>query len=616
MTAATDNGRRVVATYDYHDEHGGLLFQVVRFQPKDFRQRRPDGKGGWVWSLNGVPRVLYRLPELAAAPKDRPVFVVEGEKDADALVALGLLATTAPLGANKWRPEYSEALRGRPVFILPDNDDPGRAHAAAVRDALRGVAESITIVELPGLPEKGDVSDWLAAGGDKDKLLSLVVEAVRKQAKESAPPPSRKRATRATTATAPENKGESVAPVAHVADAAAPWAGDLGELLDRVYDFLGRFISYPSEHARVAHTLWVAHAHAMGAWESTPRLAFLSPEPASGKTRALEITELLVPRPVESVNATPAYLFRKVSDPAGLPTILFDEIDTLFGPKAKENEDVRGMLNAGHRRGAKAGRCVVRGATVETEELPAYCAVAPAGLGHLPDTLLSRSVVVRMRRRAPGEKVEPFRRRVHAPEGHAVRDELAGWATRATSEGLADRRPEMPDGIADRAADVWESLLTVADAAGGDWPGRARVAAVALVAHSRDDGGGSLGVRLLTDLKAVWEGMGDMHTARILELLNALEESPWGDLKGKPLDSRGLARFLRNYGVKPADVRANFGDVEIVRKGYRRADLHDPWRRYLAAAPSEDAAGGVDAEDGFPHDSSASDAASEEWGEV
>ena len=108
----------------------------------------------------------------------------------------------------------------------------------------------------------------------------------------------------------------------------------------------------------------------MDAWESIPRIAFLSPEPGSGKTRVLEVSELLVSRPVDAVNATPAYLFRKVFDPARKPTILYDEIDTLFGPKAKDNEEVRDMLNAGHRRGAMAGRCVVRGKVVETEELP------------------------------------------------------------------------------------------------------------------------------------------------------------------------------------------------------------------------------------------------------
>jgi hypothetical protein len=143
----------------------------------------------------------------------------------------------------------------------------------------------------------------------------------------------------------------------------------LGErMLDAVYNFLCRFVSYPSEHAQVAHALWIVHTHLMDRWESTPRLAFLSPEPASGKTRALEASELLAPNPVMAVNVSPAYLFRKVGSEEGV-TILFDEIDTIFGPKAKDNEEIRGLLNAGHRRGAVAGRCVVHGKTVATEEI-------------------------------------------------------------------------------------------------------------------------------------------------------------------------------------------------------------------------------------------------------
>src|SRR6476620_6774911 len=175
---------------------------------------------------------------------------------------------------------------------------------------------------------------------------------------------------------------------------------DGAKLLNDVHAFLGRFVAYPSDHAHVAHTLWIAHTHLMDAWDSTPRIAFLSPEPGSGKTRALEVSELLVPRPVEAVNVTPAYLFRKVGDEHGAPTVLYDEIDTVFGPKAKENEEIRGLLNAGHRRGAVAGRCIMNGKTVRTEEISAYCAVALAGLGWLPDTILTRSILIRMRRRA------------------------------------------------------------------------------------------------------------------------------------------------------------------------------------------------------------------------
>lgn len=363
-----------------------------------------------------------------------------------------------------------------------------------------------------------------------------------------------------------------------------PWDVPLGaELLDQVYAFLGAFVAYPSADARAAHTLWIAHAHLLQAWESTPRIAFLSPEPGSGKTRALEITETLVPRPVEAVNVTPAYLFRKVADEAGTPSILFDEIDTVFGPKAKDNEEIRGLLNAGHRRGAVAGRCVVRGKLIETEEIPAFCAVALAGLGGLPDTILSRSVIIRMRRRAPSEKVEPYRRRDHAPQGHALRARLEEWAADVEA-AVTVARPAMPAGVVDRDADVWEPLITVADAAGGSWPDRARVAAVALVADSKR-GTPSLGIRLLADLRSVFGDEDHLATEDILNRLHRLEESPWGDLRGKPLDARGLAQRLRPYDIKPTTVRI----LTSTPKGYRREDLHDAWERYLGPAPHESA---------------------------
>jgi phage/plasmid primase-like uncharacterized protein len=350
-------------------------------------------------------------------------------------------------------------------------------------------------------------------------------------------------------------------------------------LLDAVHDFLCTFVAYPSPDAAMAHTLWIAHAHLMDAWESTPRLAFLSPEPGSGKTRALEITETLVPRPVEAINATPAYLFRKVSAPEGLPTILYDEIDTLFGPKAKDNEEIRGILNAGHRRGAMAGRCVVRGKIIDTEELPAFCAVALAGLGNLPDTILTRSVVVRMRRRSPSETVEPYRRRVHAPIGNGRRDRLAHWA-RAVQKQAAALRPLMPDGVTDRNADVWEPLLAVADLAGGDWPRKARCSAVSLVSLAKA-ASPSLGVRLLGDLREIFGVSSDsVFTEEILRKLRDLDEAPWGDLKGKPIDPRRLAALLKPYGIASKQIRIG----ATTAKGYARTDLHDAWTRYLGQA--------------------------------
>jgi putative DNA primase/helicase len=160
---------RIVAEYDYTDEDGRLLYQTIRLDPKDFRQRRPDGKGGWVWNLRGVRLVLYRLPELLKRC-DETVFICEGEKDVHTLETLGLLATCNPMGASKWRPEYSDAVRRRSVIILPDNDEPGRKHAIAVATDLLRVDSSVRIVEVP---QGKDASDWLTAGGNIEDLRML-----------------------------------------------------------------------------------------------------------------------------------------------------------------------------------------------------------------------------------------------------------------------------------------------------------------------------------------------------------------------------------------------------------------------------------------------------------
>jgi hypothetical protein len=283
----------------------------------------------------------------------------------------------------------------------------------------------------------------------------------------------------------------------------------------------------------VAHALWVAHCHLIDCFETTPRLAFLSPEPSSGKTRALEITELLVPSPVLATNVSPAYLVRRIAAEDGV-TILFDEIDTVFGPRAKDaNEDVRALLNAGYRRGAVVGRCVMQGSTAVTEELPSFAPVALAGLGRLPDTVLSRSIVIRMQRRAPDEHVIPYRRREHVGEGQRLCSELAAWAAAAASRITV---PDMPGEVIDRDADCWEPLLAVADAVDGHWPETARCCAVA-----------------------------------------ALDESPWADIRGKPLNDRGLATRLRPYRIKPRTIRIG----EATPRGYRRADFVPIWKRYL-----------------------------------
>lgn len=167
---------RIVKTYDYHDEDGNLIFQVVRLEPKDFRQRRPDGNGGWVWDMKGVRRELYHLPKvLAGIEKGAVIFLVEGEKDVSAIESLNLCATCNPGGAKKWEPQYTESLTGGQIVIIADKDEVGRGHAELVARSLYGKAKRLRVIELPdlnGFPVK-DAHDWVSAGGTLSELAQI-----------------------------------------------------------------------------------------------------------------------------------------------------------------------------------------------------------------------------------------------------------------------------------------------------------------------------------------------------------------------------------------------------------------------------------------------------------
>jgi len=358
-------------------------------------------------------------------------------------------------------------------------------------------------------------------------------------------------------------------------------SGDL--LLGEVEQWLRKFVAYPSDASVVAHTLWIAHAHLVDAFDNTPRLAFLSPEPGSGKSRALEVTEPLVPRPVISVNASAAYVFRKISDEAGLPTLLMDEIDAVFTNRPSEaSEELRGLLNSGYRRGATAGRAAIRGKEIVTEDWPSFCPVAMAGLNALPDTLMTRSVVVRMQRRRPEDEVSSYRRRVYRTAAESLYADLAEWAD-TVRPSLLDAWPDLPDGIEDRDADVWEPLIAVADAAGGEWPSRSRSAAVEMVNEAKAKPA-TLGIRLLTDVRQVFGTETRLSTHELLDRLHALETAPWSSIRGQPIDARFLANQLSKYGIPTNKTIRVQGQVV---KGYQSADLLDAWSRYVpASSPS------------------------------
>jgi hypothetical protein len=380
-----------------------------------------------------------------------------------------------------------------------------------------------------------------------------------------------------------------IEPVADVADVAdfEQYKGEAttyAELLDDTKKFLERFIAYPTPETAVAHVLWIMHTHLIDVFENTPRLAFLSPEPGSGKSRAMELTEALVPRAVLTVNSTPAYVFRKISaDPGGLPTLLQDEADAVFNKK-DGNEDLRGLYNSGYRRGATAGRAVVKGKEIVTEEFPSFCAVALAGLNQLPDTLMTRSIIVNMKRRRPDQAVEPYRRRVNGPEAIVLQRRLAELGERIRNQ-VEDAWPELPDTIQDRDADIWEPLIAIADAVGGQWPLMARDTAVKMVASTKDKPA-TLGIKLLSDLKTIFTDRERLSTHELIEILIKLELSPWANIKGEPLDSRFLARILSKYDIETGKL-FRFNTQSL--RGYERSQFFDAWVRYLPATSDETA---------------------------
>jgi Protein of unknown function (DUF3631) len=269
-------------------------------------------------------------------------------------------------------------------------------------------------------------------------------------------------------------------------------------------------------------------------------------------------------------------MIRRIADEAGRPTVLYDEVDALFGAQAADKADLIALLNAGHRKGATSGRCVVGGVGgVTLEDLPAYCALALAGLKALPDALATRSILIEMRPRAEGEKVGPFRLRINGPQAKPICADLTDWCAYIAPR-IAGKYPDLPADVTDRQADCWEPLLAVAEAAGGDWPKRARAAAVYLVRRGRENIF-TADIELLEHIKEAFGEAEGLWTEKLLKLLIDRSESPLADIRGKPLTDRGLAVRLRPYKIKSRQVR--IGDYN--RQGYLAADFKDAWDRYL-----------------------------------
>ncbi len=358
--------------------------------------------------------------------------------------------------------------------------------------------------------------------------------------------------------------------------AAPPQAGStLRHALADVEALLRRYVVFANPHQLVAVVLWVAHAHALEAAETSPYLWVRSAEKRSGKSLLLDCLEYLVARPWRAVLPSEAVLFRKIE--AGHPTLLLDEADTIFGPKtAASYEGLRAILNAGNRRGVRVPRVAGAGSKLKLVEFDTFCPKVIAGIGDLPDTVADRSIDIRLERRRRDEPVARFRRRTFEPLAAPVREALAAALADYVDAGALAGEPAVPETLNDRAADGWEPLLVIAEAAGGHWPARARAAALAL-SGERDLGDERLGVVLLHDVRRVFEMRHAewLDTADLIAALKDDAEAPWADLGPHGLTPHRLASLLRPYGIAPrprADGQA---------RGYAGDAFEDAWARYL-----------------------------------
>ena len=351
---------------------------------------------------------------------------------------------------------------------------------------------------------------------------------------------------------------------------------ELRTALASAQTFIANYVVLTPEQA-VACALWVCHTYALDAADTTPYLAITSAEKQSGKTVLLDVLESISHKPWRAVRPSEAVLFRKIEKDT--PTLLLDEVDTIWGPKARaEDEGLRALLNAGFRRkGSTVPRCV--GPSMTLRDFATYCPKAIAGIGDLPDTVADRSIPIRMERKRRGDRVARWRWRDVEMIASAVRECIES-ALGALCALLAEARPSLPDELNDRAQDAWEPLLAIAEQAGGEWPELARTAAVTLMRGRVEEA--PIGARLLADIHGCLNGHTRIATSDLLEDLVALEDAPWGDWGGRPITGRRLAGLLRPYKIAPRN--------EGGWRGYFASDFSDAWERYTLSPQSAQSA--------------------------
>lgn len=342
-------------------------------------------------------------------------------------------------------------------------------------------------------------------------------------------------------------------------------------LLASLCDVFNKYLALP-KYGDVTLSLWVLHTHAFEAFDISPRLNAKSAEKGSGKTTLLDLLSKLCPKAIRLDHVTMATVFRLVTQYQ--PTLLIDEHDAYL----RYNEELRGVLNSGHRRGGVIPRCV--GDSHEVKPFPTYSPTALAGIGNLPDTLADRSISIDMRRAKLGEV--PARYDSRKIDDTLIR-KCARWAKDHVGK-LKLCEPEVPTELYNRAADNWRPLIAIADVIGGGWPELVRLAAVTQSAGNDQD---SVKVMLLRDIGSVFHERNTdrLTSTEIVEALTQMEEQPWSEWKsGKEITARQLAMLLRPFGITPRTIRVSGGTA----KGYYLDQFSDAFSRYLPSLPTDE----------------------------
>jgi Protein of unknown function (DUF3631) len=608
----------LLAEYVYRNEAGAPYLLVRKYRDgggkKQYPQYHRDGQK-WIKGKPKAAKIPYHLPELIAAPVTTTVYFCEGEKDADTLIKLGFVATTASEGAGApWDPELTKWFAGRHVVVLPDADPPGRAHGRKVARALNAVAASMKVVDLfPDRSDGKDVSDYLETDRVGVELIKLCKEAPlwdpsaddgrvsgHSDSDETliaklAALPKLKYAKRKKAAAKQigvtvgeldkivaeargdtEAKEPALALYPHWNTEAADELVDGNILLRAIVEAIRRYI-FMTEDQTVTVALWIVFSWLHEAMTHSPILFVTSAEKDSGKTTLLKVVSFLVRYGLPNVDISGPALFRSIAK--WTPTMIVDEADDAF----EKNDDLRAVFNSGWTRGDGVIRC-----DPDTHDPRLYPTFAPKAIGmkgrKLPDTTLSRSIVITMKPRRsndPAEMTEDFDHLDNETFAR-LRSQIMRWANN-NADAVAKAKPEIPPGFYNRRRANWKPLLSIAERAGGGWKKAAWKAALTIEA-THDTFDPSIGVQLLIAIRDMFE---DQNTDRIMSrslVARLIEDQtgPWVAFgkNQKPISENAVARLLKQYGISPRTVRT----TDDRAKGYHLAWFKDAFERHLSPA--------------------------------